>query len=168
MIIAAHWLKVFDSSGSAWIDSDKKKFELTLSALKDIPIKNIVVIGNLPMFEIDQARVAMKIYNHGEVGRTFYKFKPISAVIDKKIGDFAKENSVMFASPIELLRNSEGCLISTSKSSLNYLAWDRAHLTEEGSVLLVDKIFKLLPIKILIHFTPLPSRFYSLSEVSVK
>jgi hypothetical protein len=40
--------------------------------------------------------------------------------------------------PIGLLCDADGCLISTSRTKLTPLAWDYCHLTEDGSVFLVD------------------------------
>jgi hypothetical protein len=51
---------------------------------------------------------------------------------------FAEENATQFVSPMELLCNGEGCLISDSKTALSPLAWDTAHLTGQGSALLID------------------------------
>lgn len=40
--------------------------------------------------------------------------------------------------PIGLLCDAGGCLISASRKKLVPLAWDYCHLTEDGSVFLVD------------------------------
>ena len=59
-------------------------------------------------------------------------------VDDKKLRTIAQQQNVAFVSPIDLLCNAEGCLISTSKEILRPLAWDNSHLTEDGSNLLIE------------------------------
>jgi SGNH domain (fused to AT3 domains) len=54
----------------------------------------------------------------------------------------AKNNNVKFISPLDLLCDEKGCLISTSSQTLIPLAWDYGHLTEAGSEFLIAKAVK--------------------------
>jgi hypothetical protein len=133
-----------------WDLLDYSKLQATIQLLRDLKVQNIVIFGQLPVFEGHQPDIGQVIFKSGEVDRTYKKFNKLSVDVNNRIRTFARENDIAFVSPIDLLCNVEGCLISTSKEVLSPLAWDYGHLTEAGSIFLIDMAiknnqFKLLP-----------------------
>ncbi len=148
VILAAYWLMY--NGENKWDLLDYSKLQATIQLLRDLKVQNIVIFGQLPVFEGHQPDIGQVIFKSGEVDRTYKNFNKLSVDINNRIRTFARENDIAFVSPIDLLCNVEGCLISTSKEVLSPLAWDYGHLTEAGSIFLIDMAiknnqFKLLP-----------------------
>ena len=149
VILVADW-SLYNGSNT-WNLLDYEKLRATLVFLSEQEIKNIVILGHLPTFLIDQPSVGNKKFISEKVDRTFYRFDWNSVRVDEKIRSFAVENKVKFISPIELLCNQSGCLISTSKNSLVPVAWDRVHLTKSGSIYLVDAAIQANELVLPVH-----------------
>lgn len=136
VILAANWL-MYDGNEKAGQDL-YERLKATIGQLRDIPVRNIVVVGQLPVFESAQPKVGKKIFSPNQQDRTFKNLNMMSFDSNNRLKAFAEENATQFVSPMELLCNGEGCLISDSKTALSPLAWDTAHLTGQGSALLID------------------------------
>ncbi len=136
VIMAANW-EMYDGSGK-WKRLDYDKLKSTIQMLRSLEVPHIVLVGQLPCFETRQPKVGAQVFVPGRVDRTYLHFNPDSSQANRQIGAFAKEHGVGFVSPIDLLCNADGCLISTSATKLTPLAWDYCHLTEDGSVFLID------------------------------
>jgi len=136
VILAANWL-MYDGNEKDGQDV-YERLKATIGQLRDIPVRNIVVVGQLPVFESAQPKVAKKEFRPNRQDRTFTNLDKMSFDSNNRLKAFAEDNGIRFVSPMELLCNGEGCLISDSKSALSPLAWDTAHLTRHGSELLID------------------------------
>ncbi len=121
---------------------DFDKLKSTVQMLRSLEVPNIVLVGQLPCFETRQPKVGAQVFVANKVDRTYRHFDSESLQANRKIKAFAEENRVEFVSPIDLLCNADGCLISTSRTKLTPLAWDYCHLTEAGSTLLIDSAVK--------------------------
>jgi peptidoglycan/LPS O-acetylase OafA/YrhL len=140
VILGACWSLYNGAGKMSVLDYDKLKS--TIQLLRNLGIPNIVLVGHLPLFKTGQPDVGVKEFVANKVDRTYRNFNPVSVQVNEKIRTLANESGVSFVSPIDLLCNAEGCLISTSKAKLTPLAWDNAHLTEVGSTLLIDLAIK--------------------------
>jgi len=140
VILGAYW-SLYNGTGK-WNRLDYDKLKTTVRLLRSSGIHNIVIVGHLPFFETKQPDVGAKEFVVNKVNRTYQNFNPASSQANENIKVFAQENGIGFISPIELLCNTDGCLISTSKDKLIPLAWDKAHLTEAGSTLLIELAIK--------------------------
>lgn len=136
VILAANWLMYSKNGKNSPLDYEQ--LQATIGQLRDIPVKHIVLVGQLPVFESTQEKVGEKVFRPDQQDRTFTNLDMMSFDINDRMKAFAENNSIQFVSPMGLLCNGEGCLISDSKTALSPLAWDTAHLTERGSVLLID------------------------------
>jgi len=136
VILAANWL-MYDGNKKATRDV-YERLKATVGQLRAIPVRNIVVVGQLPVFESAQPKVAKKVFRPNRQDRTFTNLDRKSFDTNARLKAFAEGNAIRFVSPMDLLCNGEGCLISDSASELNPLAWDTAHLTGHGSELLID------------------------------
>jgi hypothetical protein len=136
VILGANWSR-YDGTG-VWPAMDFDKLKTTIQALRAMGVAHIVLFGQLPVFHSGQPGIAMKEFVADKKNRTYRNFDANSGRADERIRAFAKDNHVGFVSPIDLLCNAEGCLISTSRTKLVPLAWDVAHLTEAGSTRLID------------------------------
>jgi hypothetical protein len=136
VVLEGNW--TFDMESSRYnVDSDV--IRNTIKELQAIGIRRVVVFGSLPTWKIPQPEVGVKIWlaSHALAYRTKLYFDTTSATTDALVGKVAFETGVTFVSPIHLLCNEDGCLISTDHDAGMPVAWDREHLTQAGSNLLV-------------------------------
>jgi peptidoglycan/LPS O-acetylase OafA/YrhL len=131
VIIAAFWYLYNGHEG--YSELDFAKLAATVEYLKQQHIQNIIIVGQLPIFSIDQPKVANRVFVSNKTDRTFYRFNSAAVPVNEKIRSFAIENGVSFLSPMDVLCNSDGCLISTMRTKLVPLAWDYGHLTRAGA-----------------------------------
>lgn len=140
VILSAYWSLYNGTEKMNQLDYDKLKS--TIQLLRNLGIPHVVLVGHLPFFETRQPDVGVREFVANKVDRTYRNYNYFSSQANEKIRAFAQENGVGFISPIDLLCNNVGCLISTSKDKLVPLAWDNAHLTEAGSTLLIELAIK--------------------------
>lgn len=140
VILSAYWSLYNGTEKMNQLDYDKLKS--TIQLLRSSGISHVVLVGHLPFFETRQPDVGVREFVANKVNRTYRNYNYLSSQANEKIRAFAQENGVGFISPIDLLCNDVGCLISTSKDKLVPLAWDNAHLTEAGSTLLIELAIK--------------------------
>jgi peptidoglycan/LPS O-acetylase OafA/YrhL len=136
VLVEGNW--TFDI-GSARALVDGAAIRDTIEKLKTIGVKRIVVFGSLPTWKIPQPEVGVKIWlaSHSLTDRTRLYFDPTSMSTDAVVAQAAAQTGVTFVSPLSLLCNEQGCLISTDRDAATPVAWDREHLTLAGSNLLV-------------------------------
>ena len=146
VILAGHWLLYDGTKG--WNALDHSKIVSTVEQLRKSGLSNVVLFGHLPAFGSAQSKIGAQVFRTNEIDRTYRNFNKSSVSIDKEMGRLAKELNVDFVSPIDLLCNESGCLVSTSREKLVPLAWDYAHLTEDGAVLLIDLAVKRMHLKL--------------------
>jgi len=137
VILSAFWYLYNGYQGFSELDYNK--LARTIDLLKREQVANIVLVGQLPTFLIDQPKVGNRVFVSGKVDRTFYKFNFESAAVNEKIRDLAAEQKVNFVSPLDLLCNDSGCLISALPTKLVPLSWDYAHPTRAGANYILER-----------------------------
>ena len=138
VILGGNWT-LYDRRHNNWTQLDFVKLRATMQALRQAGVVHIVIFGQLPTFKIDQPIVANKVFRKGEKDRTMRSVNPLDYPVNEQMRQFAKDNGVDFVSPLDLLCNAQGCLISASRDELVPLAFDYGHLTEAGSVFLLER-----------------------------
>src|SRR5262245_48109550 len=136
VILSAHWSMY--NGQEKWNKLDYDKLGVTLQQLRSQSIDNVILIGHLPLFKSRQPKLGARIFRANAVDRTYKTFNPLAVETDEHLRAIAQQVNVSFVSPIDLLCNADGCLISTSKETLRPLGWDNSHLTEDGSNLLIE------------------------------
>lgn len=131
VLLSAFWYLYNGHEGYSKLDYDKLR--ATITFLKQQQISNIILVGQLPTFLIDEPKVGNRTFVSGRVDRTFYKFNYASAAVNNDLRSFAIESQVNFLSPLDIVCNDQGCLISTSRTAQVPLAWDYGHLTKAGA-----------------------------------
>jgi hypothetical protein len=141
IVLAAYWSKYDGTDG--WESIDTEKLVATISKLKLLGIKNITIIGSLPVFSVRQADMLNKRFSWSKVDTVTYKnFKPTAKFYDDYIKNIALNLGINFISPLEILCQSYGCLISIPGDNIAPLSFDYGHLTTNGSEFLVSKFFE--------------------------
>ncbi len=142
LVLAANW-ELYDSNQqNNWENLDLDKFNATIEKIKRLGVHNITIVGQLPVYTLNQANMLIKRSPWASVDTITYKnFKPTAKIADEKMKNFASKLEVNFISPIELLCTSAGCLISIPGANIRPLSWDKGHLTTTGSEFLVSKFF---------------------------
>ena len=137
VILAANWLQ-YDGVNQFNLLTDKKIGE-TIQAIKDAGVKNIILIGNFPVFHVEQPRLASMLFKPHINNRTLQRLNIESIKINEKLSEIARKNNVVFLSPSEILCNQEGCLLSTSQEKLLPMGLDVSHLSKFGSIFFIDQ-----------------------------
>lgn len=132
VILAANWMQ-YDGLNQ-FNQLKELEIEGTINRLKDLNVKKIILIGNFPVFYIDQPKVASNFFRSDLINRSYSRFNYSSINANQKMGKFARTHSLSFISPLDDLCNKDGCLLSTSDSFLIPLGLDESHLTKEGSI----------------------------------
>jgi hypothetical protein len=142
MILAANW-QLYDGShdegGKPWESLPEAALLTTLARLKQAGVERITLVGQLPVFEKSQPKVAIRTFVKDRTQRTRRWLAKGLYEVDRRIERAAAQAGVSFLSPMQALCTSDGCLISTSASTLTPLAWDDAHLTTDGAVYLMNQ-----------------------------
>lgn len=146
IVLSAYW-SMYDGT-DGWENLDTDKLVATISKLKSLGIKNIVLIGHLPSFTVNQAELLRRRTFFDNVPiRTYSKFKSTVNLYDKKIKDIALLTGINFISPLDILCDVNGCLLSATKENIFPFSFDSGHLNANGSNFLVSKFFELKQIK---------------------
>jgi hypothetical protein len=140
VILSAFWGLYNGHVGWNLLDLDKLK--ATAAELKKFGIEDVVLVGSLPTFDTIQPRIDVTHFVADKIDRTFFGFNRVSASVNVRMSEFASTNGIQFVSPIDLLCNSEGCLMSTSVSKLVPVAWDYGHLTKDGAKYLISEAIR--------------------------
>ncbi|HEY4069699.1 MAG TPA: acyltransferase family protein, partial [Burkholderiaceae bacterium] len=117
----------------------------TLNSIRQLSPARIVLVGHLPTFFDKQAGIGVRMFEPGKRDRTYKGFDERSRASDGLVRTIAATAGVSFFSPIDLLCNAGGCLLSTSDRELKPIAWDYGHLTAWGSEFLIGKAVEASP-----------------------
>jgi peptidoglycan/LPS O-acetylase OafA/YrhL len=111
--------------------------------LKSGGIKRVVVFGDLPVWNIAQPEVTVKVWQESGIvqQRTHSYLAPGLVRADTLVRQAIAQTGAVFVSALQYLCNDEGCLLSVTKGKAVPLAWDGSHLTPEGSRLLIASSF---------------------------
>lgn len=131
VILLADWA-IYKGTDSANHLSNQK-ITATILQLKSMGIKRIILVGNFPDFEINQAKIGLELFRPNSIVRTYKRFDFQVIKADKRVEILANEAGINFISPYQLLCNQEGCLISASQEKFIPMAYDKTHLTYQGS-----------------------------------
>ncbi|MFM9907400.1 MAG: SGNH hydrolase domain-containing protein, partial [Nitrospiraceae bacterium] len=146
IILSAYW-SMYDGT-DGWEKLDTDKLVATISKLKSLGIKNIILIGHLPSFTVSQPELLRRRTFFDNIPiRTYSKFKSTVNLYDKKIRDVASLTGINFISPLDILCDANGCLLSETKENILPFSFDYGHLNATGSNFLVSKFFELKLIK---------------------
>lgn len=141
LVLSANW-EMYDSKKSTWEDLDIEKFNMTIKKIKLLGIPNIIIIGQLPSYYVNQINMLRKKFLWSKVNTITYKnFSSSAKPADEKMKNLSLNLGINFISPIEILCQPVGCLISIPGDNITPLSFDGAHLTTNGSEFLVSKFF---------------------------
>ncbi len=118
---------------------DPSLLRTTWTELRSSGAHAVIVFGDLPVWQIIQPHVSIELWkrSHQLPDRTRMFLEPDIERVDTVVRQSALAAMVDFVSPLDLLCDLRGCLLSTDQRRPTPLAWDDAHLTDAGSRLLV-------------------------------
>jgi peptidoglycan/LPS O-acetylase OafA/YrhL len=139
VIIEAHWALYSPVNG--WPNFDPAALRETVRTLERMGIRRVVVMGSLPSWKIYQPRVAFEIWRQAHVleDRTREYLDPAPFAADTPVRAAVAGTGAIFVSPIALLCNDGGCLISAEPHAAVPIAWDNDHLSIAGSELVAGR-----------------------------
>ena len=137
VVLIANWA-LYDGFKD-WHHLGDEKIVATMDRLRDVGVRQVILMGNFPVFEFGLPKIGARVFKPGTENRTYLRFDFTSAHADKRIGSLAKEQGVTFISPIDALCNQQGCLISASETEFVPMAYDVSHLSFPGSKYFVSQ-----------------------------
>jgi hypothetical protein len=138
VLLAADWLQ-YDGVNQFNLLTPEK-ISATIQKLKNAGVKNVVLIGNFPVFYIEQPRLAAALFKPNANNRTLQRLNTQSLEINKALSTLADQEGIYFVSPPEVLCNPEGCLLSTSNETLLPIGLDTSHLSKAGSIFFIEQV----------------------------
>ena len=139
VVLGGDWVSYLPRHAST---ADLAPLNDTITRLRDHGVPRIVVFGNLPVWQFPAPRVGMKLWleKHVLPQRTDEYLNMDSLRADDLVRHaIAESPGVEFVSPIDVLCDSGGCLLTTNRSSWVPLTLDASHLTVDGSRYLLDR-----------------------------
>jgi peptidoglycan/LPS O-acetylase OafA/YrhL len=135
VVLEGAWAFYSGADGRTSLEFDA--IHRTLLALRKF---RVVVMGSLPAWKINQADVILRLWQQDRVlePRTYKYFKTVTIAADQVVREAASGTGARFISPLQLLCAPSGCLLSADPVHVEPVAWDRGHLSREGSRLLID------------------------------
>ncbi len=137
VLLAADWLQ-YDGINQFNLITPEIIFA-TIRNLKEAGIQNIVLIGNFPVFYVEQPRLAVALFKPNVNNRTLQRLNTQSLEINKTLSKIAAQEGVYFLSPPDILCNQQGCLLSSSEETLLPIGLDISHLSKAGSVYFINQ-----------------------------
>ncbi|NVO17678.1 MAG: acyltransferase [Rhodoplanes sp.] len=132
VILAANW-RSYDWSG----------IDRTVRVLRDIGVKQIVLVGPVPQWRLPVAKALVRYALRGDgtyPDRMVYAMEPGLDELDQRLAETAARLGLAYASPYRALCDARGCRTFVGSAPAGLLAWDTGHLTAFGSDYLVGAL----------------------------
>jgi peptidoglycan/LPS O-acetylase OafA/YrhL len=138
VVLAGNWSAYLPHRAS---EADLAPLSTTIEQLHDHGVPRIVVFGNLPVWQFPAPRVGMKLWleKHVLPQRSIEYLDTDSLRADDLVRNLLTSQDVQFISPIDVLCDAEGCLLTTKRTSWTPLTMDASHLTTGGSEYLLGR-----------------------------
>lgn len=116
----------------------------TVAKLKTLNVPKVIVMGRVPVWNLDLPTAYLKYYLlHGEpMPARQDRSRVDSDWTDNKIKEQVEAAGGVFISTYAAICNGESCLTRAGDNSALILASDRLHLTEAGSIFVVNELAK--------------------------
>ena len=127
-----------------WTNYDLTKLDQTIDFLKKIGIKNIDLIGPVPLWRSEGLPRLLylhyeKFIPHVIPYKMDYGLDPIFLTVDASMRQKALDLGINYISPKSYLCDQDGCITRLGDTSASIIAFDKSHLTKSGSQFLVAK-----------------------------
>lgn len=140
VVLAGYWSKYgSDAESQRQVLAGLRE---TITRLRAMGVGKVVVFGNLPVWQMPQPRILMRIWNrtHSLPEYTDDRLDPAALAADQAVQHAVTDLGVTFISPIAALCNASGCLVSTQDHGILYpTSFDESHLTAQGSQALIER-----------------------------
>jgi peptidoglycan/LPS O-acetylase OafA/YrhL len=123
---------------------DYTKFDYTMTELKRIGIKRIIVLGPLVRWGVHGLPNNVIDYYYKDAHHSLMPdrtdLRAYGADLDGQVRQKAREDDIEYISVWDVFCNQEGCLARVGEKHKDLTAWDYAHLTVAGSDFLANAI----------------------------
>jgi peptidoglycan/LPS O-acetylase OafA/YrhL len=137
VLLASNWT-LYDGGG--WEKLEPEALAHTASLLRAAGVRRVVIIGQLPRWQISQPTALLTQWRETGVlpTRNDRYLHPSSWPADRLVGRAAAEAGVNFVSPMSHLCDPKaGCLLTIDAGGKIYpVAWDEAHVTGQAALML--------------------------------
>ncbi|SDP82995.1 Peptidoglycan/LPS O-acetylase OafA/YrhL, contains acyltransferase and SGNH-hydrolase domains [Ralstonia sp. 25mfcol4.1] len=141
LVMAGYWAQYNGTKG--WEKLDTEKLAATIDMVKKAGVRNVVLVGSLPVFSVSQPEMLKRAYVWSKIEtRTYRNFDPAARTTNDQIHAVAEKSGASFISPMDYMCDKQGCLLSLTTDKVVPLAYDYGHLTTLGSDHLVSQFFE--------------------------
>ncbi len=136
VLLAANWT-LYDGGG--WERLDPTALARTVSMLRAAGVGRVVVIGQLPRWQISQPTALLTQWREAGTLPTHNDryLRPSAWPADRAVGAAAGSAGAHFLSPMSHLCDATGCQLTVRAGGTTYpVSWDDAHLTGQASLVL--------------------------------
>lgn len=115
----------------------------TIALLKEMGVKHIVVIGQLPTWTLNAPKIAMTLWNKtGKLPTETKQFLDARSIqMNVEMQSLGLIENVTFISPTDKLCHDGLCQLTLQTTQgLRPMQWDDTHLSTEGSIWLISQI----------------------------
>jgi peptidoglycan/LPS O-acetylase OafA/YrhL len=139
VVLGGDW-SLYEASDGSKMDFSGLRNSIT--QLEGLNVPRLVVFGSLPVWQTAQPRIGMKLWldHNSVVDRTNAFLNRESIEIDSSVRRVVASTDAVFISPLDVLCDRDGCLLTTNDAQWEPVAWDAAHLTRAGSEYLVSHV----------------------------
>lgn len=129
---------------AAWDFYDWAKVEATISELKKIGIRDIVLVGPLPRWK-DSLPKQLFLHFRADIfhripGRMTQGLEVNMKTLDLQMAELAKKLRISYFSPMDHLCNQDGCMTRLGETGDSLVSFDYGHFTEIGSRFVASKL----------------------------
>lgn len=118
---------------------------------KALPNTEIWIIGPVPTWRDSLSKLVIRDYiqNKRTAIPTYMKYglEPRIIEVDEFLKEGLKNSAAVYKSALEILCNNEGCLTSVGPDPLDLIDADYTHLSEAGSIFLINHLIEQQSIK---------------------
>jgi hypothetical protein len=138
VVMEGSWVSYARRAGNS--REELSALQRTVGQLTAAGIPRVVVFGSLPIWKLEQPNVGFRVWqeSHFLPSRTYAYYDFAASEVDSLVAAAVDASGAMFVSPIDSFCDKNGCLISTDPSIPTPVTWDYAHLTADGSKLLIS------------------------------
>lgn len=136
VILASNW-SLYDGGG--WEKLEPEALTRTASLLRAAGVRRIVILGQLPRWQISQPTALLTQWRETGTLPTHNNryLHPSSWPADRLAGAAAAAAGVHFVSPMSHLCDATGCILTIHADGKIYpVAWDDAHVTGQAAIAL--------------------------------
>jgi peptidoglycan/LPS O-acetylase OafA/YrhL len=123
---------------ASWHKYEWEKLESTLVELKNLHVKEVLVVGPVPIWKDSLPNILVRKYRSKIPLRSSVYVESSIFKLDYQMKNYLINNNVSYISPIDIFCNQGGCMTMINSDLNSLTSFDSGHLTTTASIYLVS------------------------------